>query len=161
MEKVIIAAMDENNTIGKDGDIPWHFPEDLKHFKKATTGYPVVMGSETYKSLPDDYRPLSNRKNIVLTRSGVDLDEDFIEAENLEDAWKLAEETGKDKVFIAGGSTVYRQTLDQAEKMMITRIHSEYDGDTYFPEWDHDKWIETRRDERSELSFITYERKNT
>lgn len=160
MEKVIIVAMDENNVIGKDGDIPWYFPEDLKHFKEITTGYPVVMGSNTYRSLPKEHRPLSDRENIVLTRSGVDLDEDFTEAGNLEEAWRIAEKTDKDKVFIAGGSTVYEQTINQADRMVVTRIHSEYEGDTYFPEFDESKWNETRRDERDEFSFITYERKN-
>lgn len=157
MEKIIIAAMAENRVIGKDGDIPWHYPEDLQHFREVTMGHPVVMGSSTYRSLPENYRPLSGRTNIVLTRSEIEADESVKTANSLDEAWELAEDTGKDKVFIMGGASVYEQTLDLADKMILTEIHQEYDGDTFFPEWDRDNW-EVERDDRGELSFVTYER---
>jgi len=159
MEKIIVAAMDENRVIGKDGDMPWHYPEDLKHFRKLTTGYPVVMGRKTYFSLPKDYRPLSKRKNIVLTRSDVDVPDEVSVANSFEEAWHVAEKTGKDKVFVIGGASIYEQSLEIADKMIITEIHGEHDGDTYFPEWDEDNWEEVERDDREELSFVTYERK--
>jgi dihydrofolate reductase len=159
MEKVIVAAMAENRVIGKDDDIPWHYPEDLKHFRKLTTGYPVIMGRKTYFSLPKDYRPLSNRKNIVLTRSDVDVPDEVSAANSFEEAWKTAEKTGKDKVFVIGGASIYGQSLEIADKMIITEIHEEHDGDTYFPEWNEDNWEEVERNDREELSFVTYERK--
>ncbi|MFT4867848.1 MAG: dihydrofolate reductase [Candidatus Nanohaloarchaea archaeon] len=154
MEKIIIAAVTENRVIGKDGDIPWHFPEDLKHFKEKTTGHSVIMGRKTYFSLPEDYRPLPNRKNIVLSRSNPDLPESVELAESLEEAWEKAGQ----KAFIIGGSGVYEQTLEEADKMVLTRIHEEYEGDTYFPEWNEENWKEVERDDQGALSFVKYER---
>ena len=79
MEKLMIVAVSENNVIGKNGDIPWDIPEDMKHFREKTTGHSVIMGRKTYESLPENYRPLPNRRNIVLTRSGLeDKSEDVI-----------------------------------------------------------------------------------
>lgn len=161
MKKIIIAAMDENRVIGKNGEMPWHYPEDMKHFRKKTKGYPVIMGSTTYKSLPENYRPLEDRKNIVLTRSGLELKEEFTEVSSLEEAWSEAEKTGKDKVFIAGGGSVYSQTIDKADKMVLTIVKQSYEGDTYFPDWNRNNWIETKKDERKELEFIEYERQNS
>jgi dihydrofolate reductase len=158
MEKIIIAAVAENNVIGKENDIPWHYPEDLKHFKQTTTGFPVVMGSNTYLSLPDSYRPLPGRTNIVLTREELDIDESVKQANSLEEAWELASENGKQKLFIIGGASVYSQTLEIADRMILTVIHKEFDGDTFFPEWNEDNWREVSRDDRKELSFVEYER---
>lgn len=157
-EKIIVAAMDENNVIGKEGDIPWHYPEDMEHFRETTTGYPVVMGRSTYESLPENYRPLPQRKNIVLTRSGIEVPEEVSVARSLEEAWEIAEKTGKEKLFIIGGASVYRQTLDKADRMIITEIHESYDGDTFFPEWDEDNWEEVDRTDKEKLSFVTYTR---
>lgn len=152
-----MAAMAENRVIGKDGDIPWHYPEDLKHFKELTTGHPVVMGRKTYFSLPEGFRPLPDRTNIVLTRSNPDVPEEVEVAGSFDEAWKIASEVD-DKVFVIGGASIYDQTLEEADKMILTFVHEEYDGDTYFPEWDESKWEEVERDDREELSFVTYER---
>jgi dihydrofolate reductase len=157
MEKIIIVAVSENGVIGKDGDIPWHYPEDLKHFKKKTMDHPVIMGSSTYRSLPEDFKPLPGRKNIVLTRSGIDVDESVSVANSLDEAWKIAGEHDE-KAFIIGGATIYEQTLDEADKLVLTRIHEEYNGDTFFPNWNKENWKEVKRDEREELSFLEYER---
>ena len=157
MEKIIIVAVSENGVIGKDGDIPWHYPEDLKHFKKKTMDHPVIMGSSTYRSLPEDFKPLPGRKNIVLTRSGIDVDESVSVANNLDEAWKIAGEHDE-KAFIIGGATIYEQTLKDADKLVLTRIHEEYDGDTFFPDWNKENWKEVKRDELEELSFLEYER---
>ena len=156
MEKIIIVAVSENNVIGKDGDIPWYFPEDMKHFKELTTGNPVIMGRKTFQSLPDDFRPLPDRRNIVLTRSGFEA-EGIETASSLEDAYKIAGENS-DKAFIIGGSTIYRLGLEDADRIEMTRIHEEYEGDTYFPEMDEETWEEVERDEREDLSFVTYSR---
>ncbi|MFB6241527.1 MAG: dihydrofolate reductase [Candidatus Nanosalina sp.] len=156
MEKVIIAAVAENGVIGKDGELPWHFPEDMKHFKKLTTGNPVMMGRTTFESLPDHAKPLPDRTNIVLTHSGVEAD--VHEAGSMDEAYSIAEDHG-DLVFIAGGASVYEQALPDADRIELTRIHGEPEGDTYFPEVDWSNWREVERDGREELSFITYRRK--
>lgn len=162
MKKVIIAAASENNVIGKDKDIPWHFPKDMKHFKQKTMGYPVVMGSSTYRSLPKDYRPLPRRLNIVLTRSGIEESgkESVREASSLEDAWNIAEETGKEKVFVAGGGKVYEQCMDLADKIVFTRVKRKVeDGDVFFPEINDKKWRLVSSEEHDELVFEEYVRK--
>lgn len=154
MKKIIVAAMTEERVIGKDGDIPWHHPEDLKRFKQLTMGSPVIMGRKTFFSLPAEYRPLPGRKNIVLSRSNPDLPEDVALAENLEAAW---DEAGKaEEVFIIGGSSIYSQTLEEADRMELTLVHEEHEGDTYFPEWNEKRWIETQRQEKEQLSFLSY-----
>lgn len=158
MEKIIIVAVSENGVIGKDGDIPWHYPEDLKHFKEKTTSHSVIMGRKTYFSLPKNYRPLPNRKNIVLSRSDPELPDEVELANSLEEAWGIAEEFS-DKTFIIGGANIYEQTLDKADKIVLTRIHEEYEGDTYFPDWEEENWQEVERQDKEELSFIEYKRK--
>jgi dihydrofolate reductase len=157
MRKIIVAAMDQDNLIGSGGEIPWHYPEDLKHFREVTEGYPVVMGRKTYFSLPEGFRPLPDRDNIVLSRSDIDLPERVEKAESLEDAWELA---GKysDTVYIIGGAGVYAQTLDEADEMVLTFIHDSFEGDTYFPDWNEENWEEIDREDTEELSFVTYRR---
>ena len=141
MKKIIITAIDEERGIGKDGDIPWHYSEDMKFFKEKTMNNPVLMGRKTYESLPEDYRPLPGRKNIVLTRSGKKFDESVSKANSLEEAFEIADKHG-DKVFIAGGSSVYEQTLEKADKVIITRIPGKHDCDSFFPELDNSWKIE-------------------
>jgi len=158
VQKVIIVAVSENGVIGKDGDIPWHYPEDLKHFKEKTMDHPVIMGSSTYRSLPEDFKPLPGRKNIVLTRSGIEADESVSVANSLDEAWNIAE-AHDEKAFIIGGATIYEQTLEEVDKLVLTRIHQEYDGDTFFPDWKEENWKEVKRDDRDELSFLEYVRK--
>ncbi|MFB6241874.1 MAG: dihydrofolate reductase, partial [Candidatus Nanosalina sp.] len=155
MEKIIVAAVAENGVIGDGNDIPWHYPEDMEHFRELTTGHPVVMGSNTYRSLPDDYRPLPGRTNIVLTRSDMEVDESVRLANSLDEAWAIAEKLD-DQVYIIGGASVYEQTIEDADRMVITEIHREPEGDTHFPDWDPDNWEEVDRDDRQELSFVEY-----
>lgn len=157
MEKIIIAAVAENGVIGRDDDVPWHYPEDLEHFKEKTMGHPVLMGRKTYFSLPEKYRPLPGRKNIVLSRSNPQLSESVELANSLDEAWETAEEYDN-KVFIIGGAGIYKQALEEADKMILTEVHDEYEGDTYFPEWNEENWEEVKRDEREELSFVEYMR---
>lgn len=157
MKMTIIAAVSENNVIGKDGDIPWHFPEDMKHFKTETMGSTVVMGRGTFESLPSDYKPLPGRKNIVLTTSDKEFDESVEKANSLEEAWKKGSKHGNE-VYIIGGASIYEQTMEAADKMILTEIHEEYEGDTYFPEVDEENWKEVERDDRDQLSFVTYEK---
>ena len=154
MEKIIIAAVAENNVIGRDGDIPWHIPEDLQHFKEKTTEHTVVMGRKTFQSLPNSFKPLPDRQNIVLTRSDFQPKNGSVNiANSLDKAWQKAE---NQKIFIIGGAGIYRQTIEKADKMVITEVHEEYEGDTYFPEWNQENWKEIERDDRGEISFVEY-----
>ena len=151
--------MDKEKAIGKNGEIPWHYPEDLKHFKEKTVGYPVVMGRKTYLSLPKDFRPLPDRKNIVLTRSDPDFDESVEIVNSLDQAYSVAADY-RDKMFIAGGASIYEQTLDEADKMILTRVPGTHDGDTFFPDWKKENWELDSSKEVGELKFEEFTRKN-
>jgi len=156
MEKILIAAVSENSVIGKDGDVPWKIPEDMKHFKQKTMDHPVIMGRKTYQSLPEDYRPLPGRTNIVLTRSGFEADDESAEIVNsLGEAY---EEAGKldDKAFVIGGGSVYEAALEDADRMILTEVHREVDGDTFFPEWDEEVWEEVSREEHDGFDCVEY-----
>ncbi len=157
MKKIIIAAMDEEKAIGKDGEIPWHYSEDLKHFKEKTTGHSVLMGRKTYESLPEDFRPLPGRENIILTRSDPNLDESVEIVNSLVEAYQEAE---NDKLFIAGGASVYEQTLSDADKMVLTHIPGTHDGDTFFPDWNKDNWELTSQKEVEGLLFEEFTSKD-
>ena len=157
MEKIIIAAMDEENAIGKNGEIPWHYPEDMKHFRKLTTGNTVIMGRKTYFSLPEDFRPLPDRENIVLTRGDPEIDESVKVVNSLEEAYQSAE---NQKIFIAGGASVYEQTLKEADEMVLTRVPGKHYGDTFFPDWDEEAWKLTESEDSGNLLFERFTRKN-
>lgn len=151
----LIAAHDPNLVIGKDGELPWRYPEDLKHFKSVTLGNTIIMGRGVFEELNE--KPLPGRKNIVLSRSRT---YDQVETHSsLEGALKSLND---EEVFIIGGGELYKQTLPEADKLIITEIKKEYEGDTYFPEY-RDKigqrWKEVSREDHEELSFIVYEKK--
>lgn len=141
VERVVIAAVAENGVIGNDGDIPWYEPADLRHFKDTTTGHPVIMGRTTYASLPDDYRPLPDRTNIVLTSRDTYGPDDVITAASIDEAFDAAAAVD-DTAYVAGGASVYEQVLDQdrVDRMVLTCIPDDPVGDTYFPDWDDDDW---------------------
>lgn len=159
----IIAAVADNFAIGKANDLPWYLPADLKHFRQLTTGHAVVMGKRTFESLPKG--PLPNRKNIVLTSiMSEGVNEGYFEADSLEDAVYLCEH--EEKVFIIGGATVYKQSINKVNTMYITWIHKSFTADTYFPEIDLNEWTEVSRedhdaDEQNQFpySFVVYKRK--
>ncbi|WP_235853514.1 dihydrofolate reductase [Halosimplex salinum] len=159
MEIALVAAVAENDVIGADGEMPWHYPADLAHFKETTTGHPVIMGRVTYESISGQLGgPLPGRTNVVLTRSGVDAPEDVVQVEGVDAAVKAAAETGTETAFVAGGATVYEQFLPRADRLVLTEVPLEPEGDTRFPEWDPAEWVEVARDAEGELSFVTYER---
>ena len=158
----IIAAVSDNNAIGKNQQLLWHLPADMKHFKELTTGHAIIMGRKTFESLPNG--PLPERKNVVLTT----MPEDFVNCfacESMHDALDLCEH--EEEVFVIGGALVYRQALRRADKMYITRVHHEFENaDTFFPVIDWDQWEEIEHqdfpaDEKNAYpySFITYVRK--
>lgn len=151
-----VVAIAENNCIGKDGTLPWHLPEDLKHFKKVTTGKIVLMGRKTWESLPEKFRPLPNRKNIVITRNESYAVPQDVNVYNTIDA-ALAAHTGED-IMIIGGGQIYAQTMDAADTLYITHVAQSVDGDAFFPEIDSAHWKEIERDDREGYSFVTYTR---
>ena len=164
MSKIsIIAAVADNYAIGKTNNLPWHLPADLKHFRQLTTGHAVVMGKRTFESLPNG--PLPNRKNIVLTTvMSEGVNEGYYEADSLEDALYLCEK--EEIVFIMGGATVYKQSIDKVDSMYITWVHSNFSADTYFPKINFDEWNEISRedfegDDKNQYpySFSVYKRK--
>jgi dihydrofolate reductase len=164
---VLVVAVAENGVIGKDGQLPWKIPGDLKHFQKLTINKPVVMGRLTYESMGG---PLKNRFNIVITSNPDYKAEGAAVATSLTDALALAEKVadarGIDEIAIIGGSVVFRETLPIAAKLEITEVHASPEGDIAFPPFDRNEWKETRRDgphqgERDSLpyTFVTYERR--
>ena len=159
MELVIITAVAKNGVIGNDGSLPWHYPEEMRHFVETTTGHPVIMGRVNYEDIEAGLDgPLPFRTNIVLSRGDPDVSSEVVVVADVESAIDAARETGTDRAFVAGGATVYEQFLPLADRMILTEIHAEYEGDTYFPKWDRNEWREVRRDDRGEFSIVEYER---
>ncbi|PWA13263.1 dihydrofolate reductase [Pueribacillus theae] len=130
-----LVAMDKNRLIGKDNDLPWRLPADLAFFKKKTTGNTIIMGRKTYASIG---RPLPNRRNVILTRDKNFNAEGCIIVHTVEDA--IASIQPNEEGFVIGGAEIFPQFLPYADKMYITFINEEFDGDTYFPEIDMEKW---------------------
>lgn len=160
----IIAAVSENNAIGKGNRMPWHIPEDLKYFKRTTIGHPVIMGYNTFLSLGG--KPLPGRKNMVVTTRQTSGVKDGVEFFNsLQDAITEAEKENPE-IFIIGGGQLYSSSIDIADRLYITRVYTVIeDADTFFPELDMEKWKEcpdsdTVHDEKSgyNLRFTVYDR---
>ena len=157
MSITLIAAISKNNVIGTEGRLPWHIPEDMKHFKTLTMGKVVLMGRKTWESIPEKFRPLPGRTNVVITRqpdypiqAGVEVFHALDEA--------LAAH-GKDDVMVIGGADVYRQTLPHADRLEITHVDRVIEGDATFPAIDPSVWKEIAREDRDGLSFVTYARR--
>jgi dihydrofolate reductase len=140
----IIAAVADNYAIGNLNKLPWHLPADLKYFKKLTTDHAVIMGKHTFENLPNG--PLTNRKNIVLTSVLSDgICEGYFEANSIEEALELCEK--EEEVFIIGGVSIFKQTIDLADKMYITWIHANFPADAFFPKINFDDWEEISRED--------------
>ena len=137
----IMVAMAKNRVIGKDNDMPWHLPADLKHFKEVTLGKPIIMGRKTYESIG---RPLPGRKNIVMSRNADYTLEGCDTVTSLEDALKLVNDV--EEVMIIGGGYLYEQTISRADKLYLTFIDLDVDGDTKFPEYENLKLKELKRE---------------
>ena len=144
MQIILIAAMTaKNHVIGNDNKIPWHYSEDFKHFKKTTTGYPIVMGRKTFESLNN--KPLPNRDNIILTKNkNLSFDNGAIICNTLDQV--LQKLSGSDKIFIIGGAEIYKLFLPLADQMILTLIKKEYPGNIYFPEFNMTDWKKTKVD---------------
>lgn len=146
MIRTIIVARADNRVIGRDNQLIWKMPHDLKFFKEKTSGHFVIMGRKSYESLG---KPLPNRLNIVITRNTSYAVEGAIVVHSLQEALKLAETQKQQEVFILGGGEIYKQAFEKelVDKMYITEIKDSFDGDTYFPEYNKDEWQETNREE--------------
>ncbi|MBD3755650.1 MAG: type 3 dihydrofolate reductase [Gammaproteobacteria bacterium] len=143
MKIAMIAAMTKDRVIGLDNDMPWHLPDDLRHFKAKTVGKPVIMGRKTFESIGS--RPLPNRQNIVISRNPVLQLEGVMVFDTVDKA--LAAVQSADEVIIMGGGQLYAQMLPRADRLYLTLIDAQIDGDTYFPDWTQHQWI------RSEFEF--------
>lgn len=161
--KVIIAAAGENNALGRDNELMWHLPDDFRRFKKLTTGHPMIMGRKTFESFP---KPLPDRQHIVITR-----DRDYTinhkacsVVHSLDEALELSAD--KDLVFIIGGGEIYKLALPYTDMMELTRIHANFEGDTYFPEFDEGQWDLIKKEyhpkdarHQYDFTYLTYRRK--
>ena len=154
MAIVIVAAVGRNQVIGVDGRLPWHIPEDMARFKTTTMGGVLVMGRSTYESIG---RPLPGRDTIVLTRNSDWSAEGVEVCGSLDEAIEVAAMRDKD-LFVAGGSEVYRAALNVADRMELTEIDAEPEGDTFFPDVDWERWVETAREDGEGFAFVTYDR---
>jgi len=160
-EITIIAAAAENTALGKDNRLIWHIPKDLKRFKRLTSGHTIIMGRKTFESLP---KALPNRHNIVVSKNKSYTAEGASVCHNLEEAIALAEDDSQP--FIIGGGQIYEQAMEIAHKIELTRIHKDYEADTFFPFIDLSKWkiiseesFEGFKDEPSHFSYLTYIKK--
>jgi dihydrofolate reductase len=155
----IIVAIGENNAIGKNNQLLWHMPNDLKHFKDVTSGRTIIMGRKTFDSVG---KPLPKRRNIVVTRQDITIPGCEI-VKSIQDGLALCK--GEDEVFIGGGAEIYKLAMHLTDRIYLTIIHKSFDADTFFPEIDRKEWKEVSRedyqpDEKNPLpySFITLER---
>jgi dihydrofolate reductase len=151
---VIVVAVGRNGVIGVDGGLPWRIPEDMARFKRLTMGHALVMGRETFASIG---RPLPGRANIVLTRRPEWSHEGVEVAGSLDDALVIAASRGQD-AYIAGGAEVYRAGLAVADRIEMTEVDAEPDGDTWFPEVDWSQWRKSSREPHPGFTFVTYDR---
>lgn len=156
----LIAAMDKNRLIGIKNGLPWHLPADFKHFKEVTMGKPVVMGRKTFESIG---KPLPGRKNVVISRSGFEAD-GVVVVGSIDAA--LNEVKDAEEVMIIGGASFYQQMINKADRMYLTHVDAECEGDAWFPEFSLDDWevvseVSFNADEKNNYSFkiISYQAK--
>jgi len=157
----IVVAMGRNREIGKENQLLWHLPKDLKHFKEITSNHPIIMGRKTYESIG---KPLPNRTNIVISRKIDWFEEGILIVGSIKEALKFAKKIDEN-VFIIGGGNIYEQTIDLADKIEITLVDATLEADTYFPKIDEKNWRKTNeicheKDEKNQFDFCfqTFER---
>ena len=165
----LIVAVAENNVIGKDNDLIWRLPNDMKFFKETTLNHHIITGRKNYISIPKKFRPLPKRTNIVLTRQTDFKEEGCVVLHALEDAINYAKKNKETELFIIGGGQIYKEALAKGmiDRMYVTHVHHQFDGDTFFPEIDNKNWkkvsqIENHIDEKHQFpySFVVYEKMN-
>lgn len=162
-----IAAVAQNGIIGNKGDLPWHLPDDLKYFQRITTGHHVITGRKNYESIPAKFRPLKDRVNIVVTRNTNYDAPGALVVDSLTAGLEMAHLVNEQEAFIIGGGQIYREALTMrlVDRLYLTLVHSDVEGDTYFPQLDPGEWNEVTRtrheaDERHSyaFSFVVLER---
>ena len=161
----LIAALTKNHVIGRNNDLPWKLPDDMKYFMETTKGHAVIMGRKNFFSLPPKFRPLKDRTNIVLTHNGSQLkDYDVVIVHSIDEAFLTAPQN--EEVFVIGGAEIFKQTLERANRLYLTEIDATIDGDTYFPTFDPKEWREAVRQHHSAddrhayaFDFVIYHRK--
>jgi len=158
----LIVAVGHHNVIGKNNQLPWHLPADLKHFRNMTSGHAIIMGRKTYESIG---KALPNRTNIVVTKQKDFHAQDCAIASSLQDA--ILQAKAHKEIFIIGGAQIFEESLHLAERIYFTQIHHDFEGDTFFPQLDKTTWKEISRQDNSPdeknlyaYSFMTYERIN-
>jgi dihydrofolate reductase len=162
MNLSLIVAVADNGIIGRDNELPWHLPRDLKRFKSLTMGHHLLLGRKTFEAIG---RSLPGRTMIVLSRQKIPLPELVQHASSLDQAIDIARANGETEAFVAGGEEIYRLALARAGRIYLTRVHCEVEGDVRFPEIDREEWTERSRehypmseDNRIPLTFFVLER---
>jgi len=163
----LIAALTRNRVIGLNNGLPWHLPDDMKYFMQTTKGHHVIMGRRNYDSIPEKFRPLPNRHNIVITRQEALQAPNCTVVHSLEEALAIAQKAGEAEAFVIGGSAIYQLAIPFANRLYLTEIQAELSGDTHFPVFDRAQWREVSRvphaiDARHAygFEFVIYDRKN-
>ena len=162
MTIALVAAIARGGVIGRDNTIPWRLPEDVAYFKALTTGHPVVMGRRTWCSLPDRFRPLPDRRNVVVTRNPAWHGEGAERAASLGEALQLL--SGEARVFVIGCAELYAAALPVADQLLLTEIDADVEGDTFFPPFDRAAFDEVSRERHvsadgTPFSFVVYARR--
>ena len=167
MKVSLIVAVSKNGIIGKDNDLIWHLPKDMKFFKDTTRNHHVLMGRKNFESIPHKFRPLPNRTNIIITRQTNYFAQGCITVNSIKDGLAIARKNGEKETFIIGGGEIYKIALEKklVDKTYLTQIHHEFEGDTFFQvlgnEWQETKRIDLKADERHayDFSFLQFEKK--
>jgi len=162
-----IAALSKNRVIGKNNDLPWHLPDDMKYFMQTTKGHYSIMGRKNYDSIPEKFRPLPNRTNVVVTRQKDFIAPGCMVVHSVEEGIETARKANEQEAFITGGAEIFKVGFPFSQRLYLTEIDAEIEGDTYFPEWNAAQWSEMSRrhhpvDDRHVFAFdfVVYERKS-
>ncbi|MFN5168868.1 MAG: dihydrofolate reductase [Cyclobacteriaceae bacterium] len=164
----LIAALTENRVIGKNNDLPWHLPDDMKYFMQTTKGHYVIMGRKNWDSIPEKFRPLPNRTNLVITRQPDFRAPGATVVNSLNQALEIARTAGQSEVFVIGGAEIYRLALPLATRLYLTEIQTQLQGDTFFPDYDRQAWVERSRNHHSAderhlfpFDFVIYDKQTS
>ena len=166
MRVSLIVAVSENGVIGKDNDLIWHLPKDMKFFKDTTQSHHVIMGRKNFESIPHKFRPLPNRTNVIVTRQSGYIAEDCIVVHSVEDSIEVAKKNGDTEPFVIGGGQIYKVALENnlIDRIYLTRIHHTFEGDTFFPNLSEDWKVIAREDckadekNKYDYSFLVLEK---
>ncbi len=170
MKVALIVAIGNDREIGKDNDLLWHLPADMKFFKETTMGHAVIMGRKSYESIPEKFRPLPGRTNVVISRNPHLNYEGALTATSITQALEKAEASGHELAFIIGGGQIYHQAIEEGlvETLYITHVNGNFEADTFFPEVADNQWNLTHREEHNldeknpyNYAFCTYEKVNS